>query len=472
MKYTFFARAAGLALVCVLAGPARAELPDFTPLVERSAPAVVNITARKSAGSAPDDPSEISPDEMPEFFRRFFGPGMPNPHRDGLPERVSGGSGFIVSPEGYVLTNHHVVDGADEVTVRLKDRREFTARVVGSDPQSDVAVLKIDAKDLPVVPMGDSRTLKPGQWVLAIGSPFGFEHSVTAGIVSAVGRSFNTDQRYVPFIQTDVPINRGNSGGPLLNLQGEVVGINSQIFSNTGGYIGLSFAIPIDVARSVADQIRTKGKVSRGVLGVGVQEVTRDIADALELPRIGGALVGQVTPGSGAEKAGVKAQDVILSYNGTLIERSSDLPPLVGATAPGTRASVEVFRDGRALTLPIVVGELDGEVELASARPAARPEATNALGLGVRDLTGEEREQLGLEDEGVLVERVTSVEARRTGVQPGDVVLMVGRTRVASAGEFERLASAAKTGQSVILLVRRGDTTTFLAIKPKAGEEG
>jgi serine protease Do len=463
-----FAKVAALALVVGFAGAVRAELPDFTPLVERSSPAVVNITARKGATSASEDPSEIDPEEMPEFFRRFFGPGGPNPHQDGYPERVSGGSGFIISPEGYVLTNHHVVDGADEVTVRLQDRREFTARVVGSDPQSDVAVLKLDAENLPVVPLGDSKALKPGQWVLAIGSPFGFEHSVTAGIVSAVGRSFNNDQRYVPFIQTDVPINRGNSGGPLLNLQGEVVGINSQIFSNTGGYIGLSFAIPIDVARSVADQIRTKGKVSRGVLGVGVQEVTRDIADALELPRIGGALVGQVTPGSGAEKAGMKPQDVILSYNGTLIEHSSDLPPLVGATTPGSRASIEVFREGKALTLPIEVGELDGEVELASTRPAAKSEATNALGVSVRDLTGEEREQLGLAEEGVLVEDVTSAEVRRTGLRPGDVILMVGRTRIASASEFERQADAAKAGHSVILLVQRGDTTTFLAVKPKA----
>ncbi len=459
-----------LAFGCALAAPASADLPDFTVLVEANAPAVVNITARKSGGDA-EDLSELYGEDMPELFRRFFGdPNAPNnPHRGlrgRVPDSISGGSGFVISADGYLLTNHHVVDGATEVLVRFKDRREFNAKVIGSDAATDVALLKVEATDLPVLALGDSKSLKPGQWVVAIGSPFGLDFTVTAGIVSAVGRTINPDQRYVPFIQTDVAINRGNSGGPLFNLQGQVVGINSQIFSNTGGSIGVSFAIPIEVARSVAEQLRTKGKVSRGSIGVQIQRVDRDAAEALGLAKIGGALVAQVVPGSAAERAGVKVQDVILAWNGAEVADSNELPPLVGATAPGSRATLRVWRDGKTLDLPVTVGELPAED--GAPRPAApdKAAATNPLGIAVRDLGAEERDELGLgADEGVLVEDVTGEVAARAGLQPGDVILMVGRVRVGTAAAFQAQASAAKPGQSVMLLVRRGEASSFLALR-------
>lgn len=459
-----------LAFGCALAAPASADLPDFTVLVEANAPAVVNITARKSGGDA-EDLSELYGEEMPELFRRFFGdPNAPNnPHRGlrgRVPDSISGGSGFVISADGYLLTNHHVVDGATEVLVRFKDRREFNAKVIGSDAATDVALLKIEATDLPVLALGDSKSLKPGQWVVAIGSPFGLDFTVTAGIVSAVGRTINPDQRYVPFIQTDVAINRGNSGGPLFNLQGQVVGINSQIFSNTGGSIGVSFAIPIEVARSVAEQLRTKGKVSRGSIGVQIQRVDRDAAEALGLAKIGGALVAQVVPGSAAERAGVKVQDVILAWNGAEVADSNELPPLVGATAPGSRATLRVWRDGKTLDLPVTVGELPAEDGAPEPAAPDKVAATNPLGIAVRDLGAEERDELGLgADEGVLVEDVTGEVAARAGLQPGDVILMVGRVRVGTAVAFQAQARAAKPGQSVMLLVRRGEASSFLALR-------
>jgi serine protease Do len=458
-----------LLLAAALSAPAFAQLPDFVPLVEKNTPAVVNITARKTgAGGSAEDPSQIDPEDMPELFRRFFGPGGPNPHGGMMPERISGGSGFIISADGYLLTNHHVVDGADEVTVRLKNRSEYIAKIVGSDPQSDVALLKIDAKDLPTVTLGDSDALKPGQWVLAIGSPLGLEYSVAAGIVSAVGRSnqFDSTQRYVPFIQTDVAINRGNSGGPLINLAGEVVGINSQILSTSGGSIGLSFSIPINLVKSVSEQLRTKGRVSRGVLGVNIQNVTREAAESFNLPRIGGALVGNVQPGSAAERAGVKEGDVILSFNGTEIGDSSELPPLVGATSPGTRARISVFRDGKTLDLPVVVGELEDDTPAPARGTAQAPSGASALGLVVRAPTAEERETIG-EQGGVVIERVEGVSAQRAGLQPGDVVLMVGRTRVDSVAGFEAAVKALRPDQTAMLLVRRGEGSSFIAVRPE-----
>jgi serine protease Do len=317
-----------------------------------------------------------------------------------------------------------------------------------------------------VLALGESKALKPGQWVVAIGSPFGLEFTVTAGIVSAIGRTINADQRYVPFIQTDVAINRGNSGGPLFNLQGEVVGINSQIFSNTGGSIGVSFAIPIEVARSVADQLRTKGKVSRGSIGVQIQRIDGDSAEALGLSRISGALVAQVVPGSAAERAGVKVQDVILAWNGTEVADSNELPPLVGATAPGSRATLRVWRDGKTLDLPVTVGELPGEEGEPEPEVAETAKPTNPLGIAVRDLDADERSELGLAaDEGVLVEDVTGDVAARAGLQPGDVILMVGRARIGSAAAFQAQAQVAKPGQSVMLLVRRGEASSFLALR-------
>ncbi len=447
-----------------LVGAVRAN-PDFTGIVERAAPAVVNIEAIRSAGREPETIGP--PGEMEEFFRRFFGePGLP---RMPIPrDQVSSGSGFIITPDGFVLTNHHVVDGADRVVVRMADRREFDARIVGTDPATDVALLKIEGSDLPTLRLGDSSRLKPGEWVIAIGSPFGFEHSVTAGVVSGTGRSVGAGQQYVPFIQTDVPINRGNSGGPLINMAGEAVGINSQIFSNTGGFMGLSFAVPIEVARNVADQIREKGRVSRGRLGVNIQEVTREFARTLGLERPRGALVSGIVPGSAAERAGIRVQDVILSFNGREILRSSDLPPLVGATPPGSRAEIEVFRDGRVRKLTVVVDELPAESALAAAS-GSRPGVGSAgrLGIVVEGLSAEQRERLGLKrDEGVLISG-TSGAAARAGLRPGDIVLMVGRQKVGTPAEFERLTRDVKPGDTVMLLVRRGEQTVFFAVTPR-----
>ena len=439
---------------------AAAELPDFTQLVERYGPAVVNVQA---TGNIESQVPDFDEQDVPEIFRRFFGP-IPPPHQ-GM--RRSMGSGFIISADGYVLTNNHVVDDADTVTVRLSDRRELEAEIVGTDAQYDIALLKVDATNLPVVSIGNSKTLKPGQWVIAIGSPFGFDHSVTQGIVSAIGRSFGpTDQQYVPFIQTDVPINRGNSGGPLFNLQGQVVGINSQIFSNTGGYMGVSFAIPIDIAMSAVEQIKTTGHVSRGMIGVQIQNIDRALAQSLGLPRTGGALVNKVTPGSGADKAGIRVGDVILAYNGRDIISSADLPPVVGATRPGTVAQLSVFRDGKTLTMPVTVGELPANAVAQSGRGAPAAVADNPLGIVVDDLTAEQRQQLGIDNgEGVVVTHVVGAAARRAALAPGDVILMVGRKPVKSVADFNAAVKGAAPGQSVMLLVRRDDITSFIAIQ-------
>ncbi|MEO7431700.1 MAG: DegQ family serine endoprotease [Dokdonella sp.] len=453
-----------------------ADLPDFTGLVEKYGPAVVNVQATGSS-EAQGNPQGQDPNDqqdVPEIFRRFFGP-MPQPHGGGG-NRVSMGSGFVISADGYVLTNNHVVDGAERVTVRLSDRRELDAKVVGTDAQYDIALLKIEASDLPVVSLGDSKSVKSGQWVVAIGSPFGFDHSVTAGIVSAVGRNFGgADQQYVPFIQTDVPINRGNSGGPLFNLAGQVVGINSQIFSNTGGFMGVSFAIPIDIAMSAVDQIKTTGRVSRGMIGVQIQNVDRENAKALGLPRIGGALVNRITPGSSADKSGVKLGDVILGFGGHEIVSSADLPPLVGSSRPGSKADLSVWRDGKTLTIPVTVGELPADSKaLASAPRGGAPViAANSLGIVVEELTPQQRKEAGIDgDTGVVVTKITGAAARRAAIQPGDVILMIGRKPVTTAADFNAGVNAVKPGDSVMVLVRRDDQTQFLAVTvPKAKSE-
>lgn len=449
-----------------------AGLPDLTGLVERSAPAVVNITAVTMAGGTVRGGGQFPEDEeIPEFFRRFFGPpgGMPPGGRD----QVSGGSGFVISPDGYILTNNHVVRGADEVTVRFADRREFTASVVGTDPATDIALLKVDSNGLPVVPLGDSNLLKPGQWVFAIGSPFGFDYSVTAGVVSATGRSVGGgNQQYVPFIQTDVAINRGNSGGPLFNLNGEVVGINSQIFSGTGGYMGISFAIPISTAQNVVEQLKRDGRVRRGLIGVQIQEVSREFAQSLGMERARGALVAQVVSGGAADQAGVRVGDVIIGFNGQEILSSSELPVLVGSVPPGTRAELEVFRDGRSRSLTVTVGEADADPEAVT--PASTPEqpaSANRLGMVLQELTEEQRSQQELgRREGVLVARVTGGAARRAGLQRGDVILRVGRTAVGSVQAFNDTIKDLKAGDSVMLLVRRGDGTSFLALNVREGD--
>jgi serine protease Do len=454
-------------------------LPDFTHLVEQVGPGVVNIEAIVGPKSSRQQAQAQMPDEddLPEIFRRFFGPDMPGlpgqpgmPGPDAGPQGISIGTGFIMSPDGYVLTNHHVVDGADEVKVKLSDRREFTAKVIGSDQQSDVALLKIDATGLPALRLGDSRELKPGQWVVAIGSPFGLDHSVTAGIVSAVGRSNPyADQRYVPFIQTDVAINRGNSGGPLLNTRGEVVGINSQIFSNSGGYMGVSFAIPIDTAMGAVQQLKATGKVSRGQIGVQVQQIDYEKAKGLGLQDTRGALVAAIVDGSPAQKAGIEVGDVIRSFNGIPINDSSDLPPLVGAMAPGSRAKLTVLRGDKTLDYDVVLSQLNESIAAEMPdQPAPAADASNPLGLVGQPLDGDDRRQLGLKpNEGVGIARIEGLAARNAGLQPGDVVLRVGNATVGTPAALDRELDKVKAGQTVMLLVRRGGATQFVAVTPR-----
>ena len=458
-----------------------AGLPDFTHLVDQVGPAVVNIEANIGGGRGDQPAMEGDDEDMPEFFRRFFGPGMPMPNMPprGRDRGVSFGTGFLISNDGYVLTNHHVVDGADEVTVRLSDRREFKAKVVGSDQQSDVALLKIAASGLPSLRIGDSRQLRPGQWVVAIGSPFGLDHSVTAGIVSAVGRSNPyANQQYVPFIQTDVAINRGNSGGPLLDTRGQVVGINSQIFSNSGGYMGVSFAIPIDVAMNAVQQLKATGKVQYAMIGVGLQPVTSDLARAMKLPDSRGALVRDVTPGSPGQKAGLQPGDVIRSVDGRAVRQSSDLPPIIGAMAPGTRVELGVLRDGKSLQVPVVLTALDDRLlaggaandddgALPGGQPAPAAKPGNPLGLVGEALDAADRRQLGLDPgQGVALARVQGDAARRAGLRPGDVVVRVGRAPVGSPAELDRALRDVKPGDSVMLLLNRGGNAQFVAIVP------
>lgn len=467
------------------AQPLVSGLPDFTNLVEQVGPGVVNIETtivRSSPQGRATGPGG-GEEEMPEFFRRFFGPdfqmpGQPGPGGGGGDEgpdiRGRGmGSGFIISADGYVLTNHHVVADAGEVKVKLGDRREFTAKVVGSDQQYDVALLKIEASNLPTVRVGDSNTLRPGQWVVAIGSPFGLDHSVTAGVVSAVGRSTGgPDQRYVPFIQTDVAINQGNSGGPLLNTRGEVVGINSQIFSASGGYMGISFAIPIDLAMGAVEQIKKTGRVSRGQLGAIVGAITGDVAQGFKLPDSRGALVNDLVPGSAAARSGLEVGDVIRSVNGTRINTFSDLPPLIGALAPGSKVRLGVLRDGRERELTATLTELSEDAERGNARPdtaaQAPPQAgANALlGLEVADLTAPQRKQLGLETgEGVRITRVNGQSARAARLSPGMVILQVGRAPVGSVAALNKQLSGYSKGDVVMLLVRANGNSAFVAVK-------
>jgi serine protease Do len=457
---------------------AAASLPDFTGIVQANAPAVVHVEAKYSGqranggmqqmqGQGPDDPQM-------QLFRRFFGmPMMPSPEEQA---HTSLGSGFIISGDGYILTNNHVVDHADKVIVRLQDRHTLTAKVVGTDPTYDIALLKVGAgRSLPSVSIGDSRTLKPGQWVLAIGSPFGFDYTVTQGIVSAVGRNLGSqDQPDTSFIQTDVPINRGNSGGPLFNLQGQVVGINSQIYSNTGGYQGVAFSIPIDLAMNVVQQLKTKGYVTRGQLGVLVKPVDDDAIKALKLESGSGAMVVEVTPGSGAEKAGIQPGDIILSYNGHAINQGADLPPLVAMTAPDSKVPVQVLRNGHEQTFQVTIGTMprDKNAQLANAgQPAARS-GSAALGLSVQDLDNDTRQQLGLKaGEGVVIADITGPVAAQAGLQAGDVILMVNQKKVGGVAAFRAATAGVKPGDTILLLVRRGDSTNFIGLTVPSGKQ-
>ena len=446
------------------------ELPDFTRLVDDQGNAVVNISTtqavRRSSGAVPQVPG-MEDEEVLEFFRRFIPRQQPGPGPR-QPEARSLGSGFIISADGYILTNAHVVEGADEINVRFTDKREFKAKVIGADRRTDIAVIKIEAAGLPAVRFGDPTKLKVGEWVVAIGSPFGFENTVTAGIVSAKGRSL-PQENFVPFIQTDVAINPGNSGGPLFNMRGEVVGINSQIYSRTGGFMGLSFAIPIDVALDIQKQLREKGRVSRGRIGVVIQEVTRDLATSFGLDRPRGALVNSVEKGSPADKAGVEATDIILSFDGKPVESSSDLPRIVGSTRPGSQSALDVWRKGQTRKLHITVAELQEDRIAASTAPGrSKPQAeapANRLGIVLGELSAEQKKGLNL-SHGLVV---TEVRAdAKADVRKGDVLLtMVHKgqhTELKSVEQFNKLLSGLDKNAVITLQVRRGESTAFVTI--------
>lgn len=452
-------------------------LPDFSDLVDQVGPSVVNIRTvervaqRGGPGGAPMD------EEMQEFFRRFFGPNFPGlpgpggqgPRRPGPPQeepRPRGvGSGFILTPDGYVMTNAHVVEDASEVIVTLTDKREFKARIVGSDQRTDVAVVKIDATGLPAVKVGDISRLRVGEWVMAIGSPFGLENTVTAGIVSAKQRDTGS---YLPFIQTDVAINPGNSGGPLINMRGEVVGINSQIYSRSGGFMGISFSIPIDEAMRVSEQLRTAGRVQRGRIGVQIDEVSKEVAESIGMDKTQGALVRGVEDDAPGQKAGIQAGDVIVKFNGEPIVRPSDLPRMVGNTKPGTKATVTVFRRGSTRDLTVTVAEL--EPEKTASAPSPREEeaapaasaAAQSLGLVVRNLTAEQRRTL--KSNGVRVE-AASEAAQRAGLRPGDVILSVGNTEVENVKDFDAAVAKVEKGKPVSVLYRRGEWAQYALIR-------
>ena len=463
-------------------GQAQAQtrtLPDFTDLVELVGPSVVNIrTIDKAApqSSAQAQPADPQDEEMQELFRRFFGmppPGAPKQQRPNRPQQQPEdqprgvGSGFILTADGIIMTNAHVVDGAEQVIVTLTDKREFVARIIGADRRTDVAVVKIEASGLPPVKLGDPNRLKVGEWVMAIGSPFGLENTVTAGIVSAKGRDTGD---YLPFIQTDVAINPGNSGGPLINMRGEVVGINSQIYSRSGGFMGISFAIPIDEAANVSNQLRANGRVQRGRLGVGIGEVSKEVAESLGMAKPQGAFVSSVEPGSPAEKAGIEAGDIILKFDGKTIEKSSDLPRTVGGTKPGTQSNLSFLRRGVTKEISITVGEF--EADKPSAKAGAAPEkkaeanaAVQLLGLTVSDLSDAQKKELKLKG-GVRVDAVAE-PALRAGIREGDVVTQIANNEVTDAKAFAQVVSKLDKSKSVSILLRRGDLSQYTVIRPR-----
>lgn len=458
-----------LLFVCGFAQAQMRGLPDFTELAEKQGPAVVNISTTQTArGQTQMAPFPIDPNDPAfELFKRFF-PRVPGGAEPREFQNKSLGSGFIISGDGYILTNAHVVDGADDVTVRLTDKREFKARIIGADKRTDVALIKIEASSLPVVKLADVSQLKVGEWVVAIGSPFGFDNSLTAGIVSAKGRSL-PQENYVPFIQTDVAINPGNSGGPLFNMKGEVVGINSQIYSRSGGYMGLSFAIPIDVAMEIQQQLRSTGKVSRGRLGVVIQEVSKELAESLGLARPMGAVINSVERDGPAERSGVEAGDVILKFDGKAVNNSADLPRMVAATKPGSRITLQVWRKGKVRDIVVLVGQIVEEKPAARAARGNRgPEqAANRLGLIVGELTPEQRREFRLEG-GLLIEEVRNAGAR-ADLRQGDIIVAViskgATTEVRTVDQLNKLLASFDKGANITLLIRRGDMQTFVTIK-------
>jgi len=465
--------ACALALALALAACDRrssgGRYPDFADLVEQASPGVVNISTTAAAAETPVGGPEDSP--FNEFFRKFFGDREEEAGEDApAPQSQSLGSGLILWADGYILTNRHVVRDAQEVIVKLSDRRQFAAKLIGTDERSDLALLKIEATGLPAVKLGDVSKLRVGEWVLAIGSPFGFDYSVTAGIVSAKGRAL-PNENYVPFLQTDVAINPGNSGGPLFNVNGEVIGVNSQIFSQTGGYMGVSFAIPIDVAAKVAQQLKDTGKVSRGWLGVVVQEVTRDLAQSFALERPEGALVARVMPGGPGEQAGLKVGDVILSYEGREIPLSSALPPMVGSTDPGTTVSLKVLREGKVVTIKVAVGTLESEPTGAPEAEAPPPSARGTRGVVVRALTPEERQRAQIVSGGALVVEVNEGPGRDAGLLPGDLLLTIGGSEIDGPERLAEVVGRLTPGRSVPMLVQRRGQPTFLALDVPSGEE-
>ncbi|MGG2397711.1 DegQ family serine endoprotease [Pseudomonas sp. SH1-B] len=449
---------------------AQASLPDFTDLVEEASPAVVNISTRQKMPERAVAAQPGMPDleGLPPMFREFFERAIPQvPRNPGGRQREaqSLGSGFIISSDGYIMTNNHVVADADEIIVRLSDRSELEATLVGADPRSDVALLKVEGKDLPVVRLGKADDLKVGEWVLAIGSPFGFDHSVTAGIVSAKGRNLPSDS-YVPFIQTDVAINPGNSGGPLFNLEGEVVGINSQIFTRSGGFMGLSFAIPMEVAMQVADQLKSDGKVTRGWLGVVIQEVNKDLAESFGLDKPAGALVAQVLEDGPADKGGLQVGDVILSLNGKSIIMSADLPHLVGGLKPGEKAELDVVRDGSRKKLSVTIGTLpeEGQELAASDSSQGGERSNNRLGVTVVELTAEQKKGLDLKG-GVVVREVLNGPAAMIGLRPGDVITHLNNQAIDSASTFTEVAQDLPKNRSVSMRVLRQGRASFITFK-------
>lgn len=457
-----------------IAAPAVTGLPDFTELVEKTSPAVVNIRTTEKIQQNQNE-NGLEDEQMQEFFRRFFG--MPMPRQAPVPkgrrsappqqeEEVQRGvgSGFIISQDGYVLTNTHVVDGASEVYVKLTDKREFKAKVIGSDKRTDVAVLKIEGKNLPRLAVGDSDKIKAGEWVIAIGSPFDFDNTVTAGIISAKARDTGD---YLNLIQTDVAVNPGNSGGPLINMRGEVVGINSQIYSRSGGYMGISFAIPIDEAIRVAEQLKASGKVSRGRIGVQIGEVSKEVAESIGLPKAQGALVARVEAGGPAEKAGIQDGDVILKFNGGTVEKSSDLPRIVGAIKPGSKATVLIWRKGaaREITVNIVETEADKVVQKAD-KKRKKEQVSNPLGIYVSDLSDTQKKELP-NGAGVMIEAVEG-PAAAVGLRAGDIILTLNNVEIKDAKQFAVMLAKLDAKKAAVVLVRRGNISQFIPIRPQA----